>query len=169
MQIEGAGALVTGGASGLGRATAQRLADLGAKVVIVDLPTSDGEAVAAAIGRGTRFVAADVTNEDQMTAAIAAAGEVAPLRATVHCAGRSHAMRILDREGNAGSLENYAGVIQTNLIGSFNVLRLSAAAMARNEPLDGDRGVIIMTASAAAYEGQIGQIPMRLQKQAWSA
>lgn len=164
MQIEGAGALVTGGASGLGRATAQRLADLGAKVVIVDLPTSDGEAVAAAIGRGTRFVAADVTNEDQMTAAIAAAGEVAPLRATVHCAGRSHAMRILDREGNAGSLENYAGVIQTNLIGSFNVLRLSAAAMARNEPLDGDRGVIIMTASAAAYEGQIGQIPYASSK-----
>lgn len=164
MNIEGVGALVTGGASGLGRATAQRLADMGAKVTIVDLPSSAGASVAEEIGGGTRFVAADVADEKQMQEAIQVACTRAPLRATVHCAGRSHAMRILNKEGEPGSLEAYAGVIQTNLIGSFNVLRLSAAAMANNEPRDGDRGIVIMTASIAAYEGQIGQIPYASSK-----
>ena len=164
MEIVGIGALVTGGASGLGRATAERLVRLGAKVTIVDLPTSAGASVAQEIGGGTQFVAADVADEEQMKAAVAAAGKDIPLRATVHCAGRSHAMRILNKEGEPGSLEAYAGVIQTNLIGSFNVLRLAAAGMAGNEPHDGDRGVIIMTASIAAYEGQIGQIPYASSK-----
>jgi NAD(P)-dependent dehydrogenase (short-subunit alcohol dehydrogenase family) len=164
VEINGIGALVTGGASGLGRASAERLAAGGAKVVIVDLPTSNGAAVAEEIGHGTRFVAADVVSGEAVTAAIEAVTAVAALRAVVHCAGRSHAMRIIDKDGNAGSLENYEGVIRTNLIGSFNVLRLSAAAMAKNEPQDGDRGVVIMTASAAAYEGQVGQIPYASSK-----
>jgi len=164
VEIEGIGALVTGGASGLGRATAERLADMGARVTIVDLPTSAGIAVAEEIGRGTRFVAADVADEAQMREAIAAAGQDRPLRATVHCAGRSHAMRILDKEGQPGPLDAYSGVIRTNLIGSFNVLRLSAAAMAGNDPKDGDRGIVVLTASVAAYEGQIGQIPYASSK-----
>lgn len=164
MDINGIGALVTGGASGLGRATAERLVKLGAKVTIVDLPTSNGAAVADEIGGGTCFVAADVTSPEQIEAAVAVAGEAAPLRATVHCAGRSHTLRVLDKEGNPCPLDLYEGVIRTNLIGSFNVLRLSAAAMAHNEPKDGDRGVVIMTASIAAYEGQIGQIPYASSK-----
>lgn len=164
MRIDGIGALVTGGASGLGRATAELLAARGALVVIADLPGSDGDEVARSIGNSCRFVAADVTSEAEMQMAVEAAGQVAPLRATVHCAGRGHALRILDREGLPGSLEAYEGVIRTNLVGSFNVLRLSAAAMARNDPLDGDRGVVIMTASVAAYEGQIGQIPYASSK-----
>lgn len=164
MEIKGIGALVTGGASGLGRASAERLAGLGAKVVIVDLPTSRGEEVAREIGHGVQFVAADITDNAAMQAAVDAAAALAPLRAVVHCAGRGHTMRVIDREGNAGSLEHFEGVIRTNLIGSFNVLRLAAAQMARNEPLDGDRGVVIMTASVAAYEGQIGQIPYASSK-----
>jgi NAD(P)-dependent dehydrogenase (short-subunit alcohol dehydrogenase family) len=164
MRIEGVGALVTGGASGLGRATAERLASLGAKVVIVDLPSSRGEEVAREIGQCVQFVAGDITDSTALQEAIEAIGALAPLRAVVHCAGRGHTMRVIDREGNAGSLENFEGVIRTNLIGSFNVLRLGAAAMARNEPLDGDRGVVIMTASVAAYEGQIGQIPYAASK-----
>ena len=164
MNIDGIGALVTGGASGLGKATAQRLLSLGAKVTIVDLPTSGGQGVADAMGSNATFFAADVTDGEQMQAAVEMAGKFAPLRATVHCAGRGHTMRVLDREGQPGSLEAFAGVIQTNLIGSFNVLRLSAAAMARNEPAEEDRGVIIMTASVAAFEGQIGQIPYASSK-----
>ena len=164
MRLAGIGALITGGASGLGRATAARLANAGSKVVIVDLPSSFGEEVAREIGEGVQFAAADVTDSVAMQAAVDAVTARAPLRAVVHCAGRSHAMRVVDREGNAGSLENFEGIIRTNLIGSFNVLRLAASAMARNEPIDGDRGVIIMTASAAAFEGQIGQIPYASSK-----
>jgi NAD(P)-dependent dehydrogenase (short-subunit alcohol dehydrogenase family) len=164
MEIEGITALVTGGASGLGRATAERLVKLGARVVIVDLPTSQGEAIAQASGGTLRFAAADVTHPEQMQAAIDEAVEWGPLRAVVHCAARGHTLRILDRDGNPGSLEAYEGVIRTNLIGSFNVLRLAAAAMARNEPKDGDRGVVGMTASVAAWEGQIGQMPYASSK-----
>jgi len=165
MQIDGIVAIVTGGASGLGRATAERFLRGGARVVLVDLASSAGEAVAADLGQAARFVAADVTNEADMIAAVDAAQQWGGLRATLHCAGRGHTMRVLDREGQPGSLEAFEGVIRTNLIGSFNVLRLSAAAMARNEPLaDGDRGVIVMTASVAAYEGQIGQIPYASSK-----
>lgn len=164
MKIDGIGALVTGGASGLGRATAERLIAHGATVTIVDLATSEGEAVARAMGPQAHFVAADVTSADEMTAAVAAAASRAPLRATVHCAARGHTMRVLDKEGQPGSLDAYAQVIHTNLIGSFNVLRLSAAAMARNDPAEDERGVVIMTASVAAYEGQIGQIPYASSK-----
>ena len=146
MNIDGIVALVTGGASGLGLATARRLLDQGANVVIVDLPTSDGQSVAASLGANAHFVAGDVTNESDIKTAVTQALKLGPLRATVHCAGRGHTMRILDREGNPGSLEAFEGVIKTNLIGSFNVLRLSAAAMAKNDPVDDERGVIIMTA-----------------------
>jgi NAD(P)-dependent dehydrogenase (short-subunit alcohol dehydrogenase family) len=157
MNINGASVVVTGGASGLGAATVRRLAGEGAKVVILDLPSSAGKEVAAELG--ATFVAADVTDPEGVNAALDAAESLAPLRALVHCAGRGGAVRLVDREGNPGSLEDYEGVVRTNLIGTFNVLRLAAARMARNEEVDGERGVCVLTASVAAYEGQIGQIP----------
>jgi len=151
-------AVVTGGASGLGRSTAERLVAGGAKVVIADL-APNGDEVAAEIGGGTRFIQADVTDTDQMNAVFDAANAMGTLRAVVHCAGRGGPIRVVDREGNPGSLEVYETVVRINLIGSFNVLRLGAARMAKNEPIDGERGVVIMTASVAAFEGQVGQIP----------
>jgi NAD(P)-dependent dehydrogenase (short-subunit alcohol dehydrogenase family) len=157
MNINGASVVVTGGASGLGAATVRRLAGEGAKVVVLDLPSSAGKEVAAELG--ATFVAADVTDPEGVNAALDAAESLAPLRALVHCAGRGGAVRLVDREGNPGSLEDYEGVVRTNLIGTFNVLRLAAARMARNEEVDGERGVCVLTASVAAYEGQIGQIP----------
>lgn len=157
MDINGASVIVTGGASGLGAATARRLTHDGAKVVILDLPCSAGAQVAADLGAA--FVPADVTDADSVNEALDTAENLAPLRALVHCAGRGGALRLVDRDGNPGSLEVYEGVVRTNLIGTFNVLRLSAARMAKNEELDGERGVCILTASVAAYEGQIGQIP----------
>lgn len=162
MKVEGITALVTGGASGLGRATAEMLAAAGAKAVIVDLPQSAGAGVAESIGGA--FAAADVTDEAQMRAAFDVADTLGPLRAVVHCAGRGATLRILDRDGNAGSLETYENIVRTNLIGSFNVLRLAAERMARTEPVDGERGVFVLTASIAAYEGQIGQIPYASSK-----
>lgn len=164
MDIKGHGAVVTGGASGLGLATVERLLGLGARVVIADLPSSNGQAQAQRLGPAARFVAADVTDSMQMEAVFDAAEQQASLRAVVHCAGRGGAMRILDKEGQPGSLEHYAGIVHTNLIGSFNVLRLAAARMARNAPVEGERGVFILTASVAAYEGQIGQIPYASSK-----
>ena len=151
-------AVVTGGASGLGRSTAERLVAGGAQGVIADL-VPNGDEVAAEIGGGTRFVQADVTDTDQMNAVFDAAEVMGTLRAVVHCAGRGGPIRVVDRQGNPGSLEVYETVVRINLIGSFNVLRLGAARMAKNEPIDGERGVVIMTASVAAFEGQIGQIP----------
>jgi len=158
MEINGIVAVVTGGASGLGRATAEKLVAAGAKVVIADL-APDGDAVAAEIGGGTRFVQADVTDTDQMNAVFDAAEALGELRAVVHCAGRGGPIRVVDRDGNPGSLEIYESVVRINLIGSFNVLRLGAARMAKLEPVEEERGVVIMTASVAAFEGQIGQIP----------
>ncbi len=159
MDINGIVAVVTGGASGLGRATAERLVAAGAKVVLADLPGSDGDEVAKTMSNDTRFVAADVTDTDQMNAVFDAAEAMGALRVIVHCAGRGGPIRVVDREGNPGSLEIYESVVRINLIGSFNVLRLGAARMAKNEPVDGERGVVIMTSSVAAFEGQIGQIP----------
>jgi NAD(P)-dependent dehydrogenase (short-subunit alcohol dehydrogenase family) len=157
MNINGASVVVTGGASGLGAATVQRLTREGAKVVILDLPSSPGSQVAADLG--ATFIAADVTDPDTVNEALDAAENLAPLRALVHCAGRGGAVRLVDRDGNPGSLEAYESVVRTNLIGTFNVLRLTAARMAKNEDIDGERGVCVLTASVAAYEGQIGQIP----------
>jgi len=159
MQVNGSVAIVTGGASGLGLATVERLLDQGAQVVIIDLPSSNGEQIAAEKGAAVRFVAADVRDPEQVQAAVTAAEEIGPLRILVHCAGRGGAVRLVDREGNPGSLELYTEVVTINLVGTFNVLRLAAASMAKNEPVDGDRGVAILTASVAAFEGQIGQIP----------
>jgi len=158
MDTKGIVAVVTGGASGLGRAAAERLVANGAKVVIADL-APNGDEAAAQIGGDTRFVQADVTDTDQMNAVFDAAEELGTLRAVVHCAGRGGPIRVVDRDGNPGSLEVYENVVRLNLIGSFNVLRLGAARMSKNEPIDGERGVVIMTASVAAFEGQIGQIP----------
>ena len=162
MKLAGAAAVVTGGASGLGLATARRFAAAGAHIVICDLPTSDGAAQAHAAG--ARFVAADVTEPDQMQAVFDAAAQHGPLRACVHCAGRGAPLRVLDREGRPGALDVFEAVIRLNVIGSFNVLRLAAAAMAASEPDDGERGVIVLTASIAAYEGQIGQVPYATAK-----
>ena len=156
MDINGISAVVTGGSSGLGRATAELLLKRGAKVVVIDLPETAG---VEGLEGDAIFVPADVTDPQQMRAAFDAADQLGTLRAVVHCAGRGGAMRILDKEGNAGSLVHYDLIVRTNLIGSFNVLRLAAERMARNEPIDGERGAIILTASVAAFEGQIGQIP----------
>ncbi|TXK40280.1 SDR family NAD(P)-dependent oxidoreductase [Nonomuraea sp. C10] len=156
MKVEGSVALVTGGASGLGLATATRLAWGGAKVVIADLPGSPGEQVAADLG--CRFAPADVTDPEQVTSALDAAAGLGPLRALVHCAGRGGTVRVVDREGAPGSLEDYTRIVTTNLIGSYNVIRLAAARMSATEPVDGERGVCVLTASVAAYEGQIGQV-----------
>lgn len=160
MDVNGITAVVTGGASGLGLATVRRLLDGGAAgVVIADLPSSDGEIVAKELGERVRFVAADVRNADEVNAAFDAAETFGPVRALVHCAGRGGAVRLVNKDGSPGSLETYTEVVTINLIGTFNVLRLTAARMARNEPVDGDRGVCVLTASVAAFEGQIGQIP----------
>lgn len=149
-------ALITGGGSGLGEATTRRLHEAGAAVVIVDLPSSNGEALASEIGERARFVAADVRDEAQVQAAIAAAEELGELRIAVNCAGVATPGRIIGRKG-VHALEQYKTVIDINLVGTFNVMRLAAQVMTANDPEDGDRGVIIMTASAAAYDGQIGQ------------
>jgi NAD(P)-dependent dehydrogenase (short-subunit alcohol dehydrogenase family) len=166
MLIEGLSAIVTGGASGLGRGTAQALLDAGARVVLVDLPSSPGESVAASLGEGARFVAADVTNEAEVQSAIDVAQDMGPLRVAVSCAGIATASRTVGREG-AHPLDLFERVIRVNLIGTFNVARLAAAAMATNDPQDAqaiagvpvtaERGVIINTASVAAFDGQIGQ------------
>ena len=157
MQInESSVALVTGGGSGLGEATARRLAADGAAVVIADLAQSKGAEVAESLGDRARFVATDVRDEEQVQAAIDAARELGELRVVVNCAGVGTPGRIISKRGVLG-LDDYRTVIEINLIGTFNVLRLSAAAMLDNEPVDGDRGVVVMTASVAAFDGQIGQ------------
>ncbi|MFE4229480.1 SDR family NAD(P)-dependent oxidoreductase [Arthrobacter sp. NPDC056886] len=184
MDIKGTVALITGGASGLGAATARRLFDAGASVVLVDLPGSAGDAFAAELtasasasgdpgaagaagsaaaagGRTAVFVPADVTDEAQVQAAVDAAAALGPLRIVVNCAGIATPGKVLGRDGVL-PLEAFNRVIQINLVGTFNVVRLAAAAMAATEPaateLGGpERGVIINTASVAAFDGQIGQ------------
>lgn len=160
MDLAGSSAVVTGGASGLGLATVRRLLDNGAAgVTIVDLPSSDGKAVAESLGERVRFAGADVRNPEEITAALDLAEDQAPIRALVHCAGRGGALRLVNRDGTPGDFDLYQEVVSINLFGTFNVLRLAAARMAANEPVDGDRGVCVLTASVAAFEGQIGQIP----------
>ncbi|WP_114424343.1 SDR family NAD(P)-dependent oxidoreductase [Nocardioides houyundeii] len=157
MDVNGASALVTGGASGLGAATARRLAKAGAHVVVFDLNEELGTEFAAEIG-GT-FAQGDVTDAATVDAALDAAEQHGPLRALVHCAGKGGTVRLVNRDGTPGDLELYQQLININLVGTFNVLRLAAARMAKNEVLEGERGVCVLTASVAAWEGQIGQIP----------
>jgi NAD(P)-dependent dehydrogenase (short-subunit alcohol dehydrogenase family) len=159
MDFGNSSAVVTGGASGLGLATVRRLLARGMLVVIADLPASPGAEIANELGDAVTFVAADVTDEVGMIQVFDTATRIAPLRVLVHCAGRGGAVRLLDKQGNPGSLELFDTVVRVNLMGTFNTLRLAAAAMARNEPQDGDRGVCVLTSSVAAWEGQIGQIP----------
>jgi len=158
MKIEGAVALVTGGASGLGEATVRRLAGAGARVVIVDRDDKRGPALEKELGERARFVKTDVTSPDDVQKAIDAATQMGTLRVAVSCAGVGWAARTINKEGQAHDLELFKTVIGINLVGTFNVTRLAAAAMAKNAPgEDGERGVIINTASVAAFDGQIGQ------------
>jgi NAD(P)-dependent dehydrogenase (short-subunit alcohol dehydrogenase family) len=159
MRIEGSGALVAGGASGLGAATARRLAAAGAHVTIADINEQSGHTLANDLGGG--FVACDVTNPEQVQAAVEAAGH---LRISVCCAGVGWAEKTAGKRG-PHSLEPFQTVLNINLVGTFNVLRLAAAAMLANEPDDeGERGVCINTASIAAYDGQIGQLAYSASK-----
>ncbi|TYL46375.1 SDR family NAD(P)-dependent oxidoreductase [Nocardioides sp. BGMRC 2183] len=157
MNLTGASALVTGGASGLGAATSRRLAAAGAHVVVLDLNEELGKEFAEEIGGS--FAAGDVTDPAQVDAALDVAEEHGPLRALVHCAGKGGTVRLVNRDGTPGDLELYQQLINLNLVGTFNTLRLAATRMSRNEVVDGERGVCILTASVAAWEGQVGQIP----------
>lgn len=157
MQLKSASILVTGGASGLGAATVRRLLHHSENVVIADMNSISGEALAAELGAAVHFVACDVTNEQAVQQAINFATARAPLRALINCAGVATAERTLGRDGPL-DLERFTRVIQINLIGTFNAIRLAATSMAQNEPdEEGQRGVIVCTASVAAFDGQIGQ------------
>ena len=149
-------ALVTGGGSGLGAATARSLGGTGAAVVIVDLPGSAGADVAAGLGEAALFVPADVRDEGHVQTAVGAALSRGALRVVVCCAGVATPGRVIGKQGVL-SLEAFRAVVEVNLVGTFNVLRLAAEAMIGNTLSDGDRGVVVMTASVAAYDGQIGQ------------
>ncbi len=157
MRIHGATALVTGGASGLGGATARALVDAGANVALLDLPTSRGEAAAAELGERALFAPADVTSEADVARALDVTVErFGPPRLAVNCAGIVWAGRTVGKEG-PHDLRIFQKVVEVNVVGTFNVVRLAAARMADNEPDDGDRGVIVNTASIAAFDGQVGQ------------
>jgi NAD(P)-dependent dehydrogenase (short-subunit alcohol dehydrogenase family) len=159
MDVDGSSAIVVGGAGGLGAATVRRLAAAGARVVIADLSENAGRVLADELGPGARFVQTDVLSDDSLSAAVAAAVEMGPLRVSVDTHGGPGGGRTLDRNGSPLEMDQFTRVLQIFLQGAFNVLRLAAAAMAVNEPLDtGERGVIINTASIAAYEGTIGQV-----------
>jgi NAD(P)-dependent dehydrogenase (short-subunit alcohol dehydrogenase family) len=166
MKIEGSGALVTGGASGLGEATARRLHGAGATVTIADVNDERGQALVSELGERASFAHADVTSEDQVSAAVAqAAGAGADLRICICCAGTGWAQKIAGSRGPHDLLP-FQTIIGINLIGTFNVLRFAATAMLANEPLgeSGERGVCVNTASAAAYDGQIGQVAYSASK-----
>lgn len=156
-------ALVAGGASGLGEATVRALHSAGAPVTIADLNEEKGEALAAELGERARFLETDVTDEDAVAKAVDAAVAAGPLRISVCCAGIGWAERIASKRGAHG-LDAFVTVIRINLIGTFNVLRLAAAAMNSNEPEGDERGVCVNTASIAAFDGQIGQVAYSASK-----
>ncbi|ARU51297.1 3-hydroxyacyl-CoA dehydrogenase [Cellulosimicrobium cellulans] len=164
MRIEGTVALVTGGASGLGRATAEGLVAAGARVVLADLASSDGVAVAGALGDAARFVPTDVTSEDDVARALDAADALGGARVVVSCAGIVLAQRVLGKSG-VHALDAFRRVVDVNLVGTFNVVRLAAERMLALDPLGPDgsdpqgeeRGVVVQTASVAAFDGQVGQ------------
>ncbi len=157
VNLEGSSSIVTGGASGIGEATARQLAEAGSKVVIADLNEERGSQIAKEIG-GV-FVKCDVTKTEDADAAVAAACELGPLRACVNSAGIGMPMRTINRDNEPMPLEKFDLIIKINLIGTFNVLSRAAAAMAKTEPMDADgsRGAIVNLASCAAFDGQIGQ------------
>ena len=165
MRIAGSGALVVGGASGLGAATARALHERGAHVVVADLDAQSGAALATQLGERASFVAADVTVPEQLEAAVArAAAADGGLRISIHCAGIGHAERIA-RERGPHRAEPFERVVAVNLVGTFHALRLASAAMLANEPgASGERGVVVNTASIAAYDGQIGQVAYAASK-----
>ncbi|MBG0813693.1 SDR family oxidoreductase [Planomonospora sp. ID82291] len=165
MDLNGAAAIISGGASGLGEATARDLAAHGATVVIADLNEERGKALADELG-GV-FVKTDVSDEDQVQAAVdAAVATGTPLRVVVNSAGIGWATRTVNRDGSPHDLASYRKVIEVNLIGTFNLMRIGAAAVAKTEPVDADgqRGVVINTASVAALEGQVGQVAYSASK-----
>ena len=156
MEVHGVAAIVTGGASGLGAATARKLAGNGARVVIADLQAGAGQEIADDIGG--RYLQTDVTITEHVQAAVQLAEDLGDLRVLINCAGVGSPTRTLNREGEPMALELFSTILEINLIGTFNAIRLAAAAMARTDPLaSGQRGVIINTASVAAFDGQIGQ------------
>lgn len=163
MKIVGSHALVTGGASGLGLATAARLVARGAEVYLLDLPSSDGMAAAAGLGAAAHFLPTDVTNQEQVTAAIAAASHTGPLRIVVNCAGVATPGKLVGRDGPL-AVDAAMRVISINLGGTINVCAQAAAAMQATESIDDERGVIVNTASVAGFEGQIGQIAYAASK-----
>jgi NAD(P)-dependent dehydrogenase (short-subunit alcohol dehydrogenase family) len=163
MDPKGTVALVTGGASGLGAATARRLAGAGARVFIVDRDEERGRAVASEVGGG--FARADVTDGAQLEAAVREAEALGPLRTAVGCAGVGWVSRTVDRSGAPHDLGAFQKVIAVNLVGTFNLLRLAASAMSRTTPAEGgERGVVVQTASVAAFEGQVGQLAYAASK-----
>ncbi|MDT8896158.1 SDR family NAD(P)-dependent oxidoreductase [Halomonas sp. I1] len=164
MQLKDNAFLITGAASGLGAATAERIVEAGGRVVLCDLSEAV-ESHAERLGEAARAIRGDVTREEDMQAAVEAAvalgekgGSQQGLAGVIHCAGVVSVAKLLDREGNPADLDAYARTVQINLVGTFNVMRLAAAAMSKNDPFeDGERGVIINTASVAAFDGQVGQ------------
>jgi NAD(P)-dependent dehydrogenase (short-subunit alcohol dehydrogenase family) len=164
MELNGISAIVTGAASGLGEATARVLARAGAHVVVADLNSGQGKEVAAAIGG--QFARTDVTDEESVRQAVDAAAAAGPLRVAVSCAGIGWVERTVNREGAPHNLSSFEKVIAVNLIGTFTVMRLAAAAIAKTEPADSDgqRGVIINTSSVAGIEGQTGQVAYSASK-----
>ena len=165
MDVSGSTAIISGGASGLGEATARNLAAAGTTVVIADLNEERGKSVAGEIGG--HFVKTDVSDEDSVTAAVeAAAGQDKPLRLIINCAGIGWAERTVNRDGAPHGLAAYRKVIDINLIGTFNLMRIGAAAVAKTDPVDADgqRGVVVSTASVAGLEGQTGQVAYSASK-----
>lgn len=156
MDISNSVALVTGGASGLGLATVRELHGQGAKVVIVDLPSSQGETIAKELGDSVAFAAGDVTSEADVSAALDIAEGLGTPRIAVNCAGIGNAIKTVGKKG-AFPLADFTKVVSVNLIGTFNVIRLAAERIAKTEPVGEERGVVINTASVAAFDGQIGQ------------
>jgi NAD(P)-dependent dehydrogenase (short-subunit alcohol dehydrogenase family) len=154
--------IITGSGQGIGRELARQFAAAGARVVVADLPSSAGKEVAADLGG--EFVAADVTDAEALGSAMAAAETAGPFRALVHCAGIGSLTRVVEKNGDPGDMASFERVIRVNLLGSFNALRLAGSAIARSEPVDGERGAMIMTASVAAFEGQIGQMAYSASK-----
>jgi NAD(P)-dependent dehydrogenase (short-subunit alcohol dehydrogenase family) len=151
-------AVVTGGASGLGRATATALASSGNQVLLVDRNADHLKAVAREFGPAVAYAVCDVTNADEVEAAFRRADALGPLRILVHCAGGGNAVRVLEPDGSPASREDFSHVVRLNVIGTFDVLRRAATRMAALEPLDGDRGVCVLTASIAGFEGQAAQV-----------